>query len=393
MRLLALRIGRIRGIDVRVDASALAILALIAWGLAAGALPELAPGYSTAEYWVAGSTTALVFLAGLLAHELSHSLVAIRRGIQVRDITLWLLGGIATIEDEPENARDELAIALAGPAASVAVGVVALAAAAVAFAFGSAPLLVAAVAWLGWINIVLALFNLVPAAPLDGGRVLRAWLWLRHGDRIRAARTAARAGETFAHVLIALGIVELVFGAGVSGVWAILLGWFLLGAARAEKTQVDVEVQLAGLCVMDVMTPDPITAPASITVDELLDCYVLRHRCTSFPLVADDGRIVGLATLARCRAVTPRMRAGIPVSEIAWPLDDITTASPDEPLTKVLRRASGGDGRILVFEGAHLAGIVSPSDIARVAEVGTGAKARPDRGARPVSDGEVHAVA
>ena len=107
-------------------------------------------------------------------------------------------------------------------------------------------------------------------------------------------------------MLIALGIVELVFGAGVSGVWAILLGWFLLGAARAEKTQVDVEVQLAGLCVMDVMTPDPITAPTSITVDELLDSYVLRHRCTSFPLVADDGRIVGLATLARCRAVTPR---------------------------------------------------------------------------------------
>ena len=254
------------------------------------ALPELAPGYSTAEYWIAGSVTAVLFLAGLLAHELSHSLVAIRRGIHVRDITLWLLGGIATIEDEPESPQDELAIVLAGPAASIAVGVVALLVAAVADGLGDAPLFVATVAWLGSINLVLAVFNLAPAAPLDGGRVLRAWLWRRHGDRVRAARTAARAGETFAHVLIALGILELFFGAGVSGVWAILLGWFLLGAARAEKAQLEMEAQLAGLRVKDVMTPDPVTAPASITVDELLDSYVLRYRCTSFPLVADDGQ-------------------------------------------------------------------------------------------------------
>ena len=240
---------------------ALAIVALIAWGLASGTLPELAPGYSTAEYWIAGSVTAVLFLAGLLAHELSHSLVAIRRGIHVRDISLWLLGGIATIEDEPEVRRTNSRIALAGPATSIALGVAALLVAPVADGLGGAPLFVATVAWLGSINLVLAVFNLAPVGPLDGGRVLRAWLWRRHGNRVQAARTATRAGETFAHVLIAVGILELFFGAGVSGVWAILLGWFLLGAARAEKAQIEMEAQLAGLRVKDVMTPDPVTAP------------------------------------------------------------------------------------------------------------------------------------
>ena len=263
---------------------------------------------------------------------------------------------------------------------SIAVGVVAMLVAAGADGLGAAPLFVATVAWLGSINLVLAVFNLAPAAPLDGGRVLRAWLWRRHGDRVRAARTAARAGETFAHVLIALGILELFFGAGVSGVWAILLGWFLLGAARAEKAQLEMEAQLAGLRVKDVMTPDPVTAPASITVDELLDSYVLRYRCTSFPLVAGDDSIVGLATLARCRTVMPRLRAGIPASEVAWRLDDITIAPPDELLTEVLRRMSGGDGRILVFDGSRLVGIVSPSDITRATQVGGGQK--PQLGSR-----------
>jgi Zn-dependent protease len=378
MRLLAPRIGRVRGIDVHVDVSALAIVALIAWVLAGDALPTLAPGYASGEYWLAGILTSVLFLAGLLAHELSHSLVALRRGIRVRGITLWLLGGIATIEDEPVNPRDDLAIAVAGPLASTAIAFCALAIAAVADGLGAAPLFAATAAWLGSINLLLAVFNLVPAAPLDGGRVLRAWLWRRHGDRARAARTAARAGEMFAYLLVALGILELLLGAGVSGVWAILLGWFLLGAARAEKERVEVEQQLAGVRVKDVMTPDPVTAPASITVDELLECYVARHRCTSVPLVAEDGRLVGLATLARCRAVNPRRRAGGSVMDIAWPLSEVTTAQRDELLNKVLHHVSGGDGRILVFDGSQLAGIISPSDVARAVEIVRGAAARRD---------------
>jgi Zn-dependent protease len=377
MRSLAPRVARVHGIDVRVDVSAFVIVVLLTLGLSAGALPSLAPGYATFEYWLAGSLTALLFLAGLLGHELSHSLAALRRGIRVRDITLWLLGGIATIEDEPDDPRDELAIALAGPLTSTTIGIVGLSIAAAAAGVGASPLFVATAAWLGSINLFLALFNLVPAAPLDGGRVLRAWLWKRHGDRARATRSAARAGVTFAHILFALGVIELLLGAGISGVWAILLGWFLLGAAHAEEERVDVEEKLRGVRIADVMTPDPVTAPASITIDELLDAYVLRHRRTSFPL-EEKGRIVGLATLARCRAVNPRLRAGVAVKEVAWPLSDVTTAQPRELLNDVLRRVSGGDGRILVFDASRLVGIVSPTDVARVLDVAVDPRARRD---------------
>jgi CBS domain-containing protein len=220
--------------------------------------------------------------------------------------------------------------------------------------------------------MVLAVFNLIPAAPLDGGRVLRAVLWQRHGDRTRAARTAARTGQTFGRVLIALGLVELWFGAGISGLWIILLGWFVLTAARAEETQLDIDASLSRRRVRDVMTPDPITAPESITVARLLDEYVLQHRCSAFPLVTPTGTVVGLATLMRARHVLPTRRATVLARDVAWPLDDVTTADPDEPLLPVLRRARGGDGRVLVFDGGRLVGIISPTDVARILQLANG---------------------
>jgi Zn-dependent protease len=342
------------------------IVALIAWALAEG-LPSIEGGYPTVAYWFVAGATAVLFVAALLAHELSHSIVARHRGIEVRDITLWLLGGISTIEREPESARDELAIAAAGPATSVAIGFGLLGAGVLADTFGCPRLLVAAVIWLGGINLILAAFNLVPAAPLDGGRVLLALLWRRSGDRLRATRSAARAGERFAWVLFAFGVVEIFLGAGVGGIWAVLLGWYLLDAARNEDARALVEQRLEGVRIGDLMSREPITAPDSITVDELLDQYVIAHHCASFPLT-HDGRVTGLVTLARYRALDPRRRADIKVGEIAWPLADVTTAQPDEMAFDVLRRQTGGDGRVLVFDNGALVGIVSPSDFARVVE-------------------------
>jgi Zn-dependent protease len=311
--------------------------------------------------------TALAFLGGLLAHEMAHSVVARRRGVNVRDITLWLLGGISTIERVPDSAPDELAIALAGPGTSIALGLGLLATGTVASLIGIPELIVAAVVWLGAINLLLAVFNLVPAAPLDGGRVLLALLWRRSGDRLRATRSAARAGERFAWVLFAFGVVEIFLGAGVGGIWAVLLGWYLLDAARNEDARALVEQRLEGVRIGDLMSREPITAPDSITVDELLDQYVIAHHCASFPLT-HDGRVTGLVTLARYRALDPRRRADIKVGEIAWPLADVTTAQPDEMAFDVLRRQTGGDGRVLVFDNGALVGIVSPSDFARVVE-------------------------
>jgi len=362
---IAFGVGRIAGIDVFIDLSAIVIVALIAWVMA-NALPTLEAGYSSAAYWSVGVIGSLLFVVALFAHELSHSFVARRRGITVRDITLWMLGGIATIEGEPNSANDELAVAIAGPLTSFAIGAAFLVAGMLGSTIDLPRLLVAGLVWLGTMNIILAVFNLIPAAPLDGGRVLAAFLWRQHGDRLRAARSAARAGRYFAWFLFAVGITEMLGGAGVSGIWSVLLGWFILGAAAAEEERATVESELSGVRIGALMTPDPIVAPDSITVDEFLDRYVASRRCTSFP-VTHDGSIVGLATLARCRALDPRRRAGTSVCDVAWPLTDVPIARPDDLVVDVLHRGiSGGDGRILVFEGDRLVGIVSPSDVARV---------------------------
>jgi CBS domain-containing protein len=286
----------------------------------------------------------------------------------VRDITLWMLGGIATIESEPRSAGDELAVAIAGPLTSAAIGAGLLVLGALGAATGVSALVVAALAWLGAMNLLLAVFNVMPAAPLDGGRILAALLWRRTGDRLRGVRAASRAGEVFAWVLFAIGITELFFGASAGGLWAVLLGWFVHNAAAAEAAGAEIEQQLEGLHVGDLMTPHPVTAPDDITVDELLARYVIAHRCTSFPLT-HDGRVTGLATLARCRAGHPRRRSGVAVGELAWPIDEVTTARPDELIIDVLKRSSGGDGRVLVFDDGALVGIVSPSDITRATQV------------------------
>jgi Zn-dependent protease/CBS domain-containing protein len=362
----SVRIGAIDGIVIRLDWSVLLISALFVWSLAASGLPEMASGYSAAAYWIAAAVTTFAFFTSLLAHELSHCFVARHQGLPVRDVTLWLLGGVSTIEREPQTPTGDLRIAVAGPAMSFGIGVVVLGIAGISAATGMSELLTACALWLGSVNLVLAVFNLVPAAPLDGGRVLRAIRWRQTHDRSRAAIDAARAGRVFAFALIGLGLVEFLFGITVSGLWFLLLGWFVLNAAQAEETQVHLTQDLASTRVHDVMTADPITVRDNLSVDEVLHDYVLARHCSTFPVVDDAGRLAGLATLGRLRAVPAGRRADTRIADIAWPVDDLTISSPDELILDVLRRETpGGDGRILVCSGTTVAGIVSPSDIAR----------------------------
>lgn len=363
-----LRVGSILGVSVRLDWSVLVIFALVSWSLAAAGYPDLASGYSTTEYWIAGLATSVLFFMSLLAHELSHSVVARRLGIDVRDITLWLFGGVSRIEGDAHTPRDEMRIAIAGPAMSVVIAIGALAAAALLSMAGASRLVVASVAWLGSINGLLAIFNLAPAAPLDGGRVLRAWLWHRRGDRTSAGVSAARAGRVFGALLATLGLVELFAADSVGGLWLVIMGWFLITAARAEEAQVRLLRDLGGVRVSDIMTVRPITVAADASVDHLLSEYVLRH-CSAFP-VTHDGALVGLVTLARVRTVPPGARSTTRARDIAWNLSEVPTAHPDDLLLEVLRRAGpGGDGRVLVLDHDQLVGIVSPTDIARAIQV------------------------
>jgi Zn-dependent protease/CBS domain-containing protein len=364
------RLGRIAGIPIGVNWSVLVVLWLIAWSLAAHRLPLAHPGRTTAAYWAVGLVTAVVFLASLLAHELGHSLVALRNGMGVDRITLWLFGGVAMLRGEAKDPGVELRVAAIGPAVSLVLSAAFAVAAGLANAFGAPGLLAAAFAWLALINLVLAVFNLVPAAPLDGGRVLRAFLWRRHGDRARATFQAVRAGRAFGYLLIGLGIVEFAAGAGLGGLWFVFLGWFLLNAATAEASQALLREALAGVSVRQVMTPEPVTAPDDLVVGNLLDDYVMRHRASAFPLLDRAGRLSGLVTLSRLKQVPVDERATTPVRDVACPANDVPVASLDEPLVELIDRMAGcSDGRAVVIADGRVVGIITPTDISRTVEL------------------------
>jgi Zn-dependent protease/CBS domain-containing protein len=364
----SVRIGRILGIELRVDWSVIVIFWLLMWQFATIALPSIAPGYTTAEYWVTAFLATALFIATLAAHELSHSVTAQRRGLRVRDITLWMLGGVATLEGTTKTPADDLAIAVAGPAASIGIGVGGICLAIVAAAVSAPELVVAAAVWIATINLVIAIFNLAPAAPLDGGRILRAWLWKRSGNRSDAAIKAAHAGRWFAWLLMAAGFVEFALGGSIGGLWLIVLGWFVFGAARAEEQQEFLEQTLGGVRVQEVMTPHPLTAPASVSVAELVRDFVMRSHCSAFPLTAGDGRVVGLVTLNRCKTVPAEQRDRVRAVDIADPIDQVTTAAPGEPVLEVLQRAKTQPVRVLVFDHEQLVGIVTPTDITRIVQ-------------------------
>ncbi|HCU91366.1 MAG TPA: hypothetical protein DHU96_00815, partial [Actinobacteria bacterium] len=230
----SIRLGRVGGIPVGVHWSVIVIVGLIAAILGGQVLPQMAPGQSTTAYWAVAIPGALLFVLALLAHELAHAFVARRAGVPVRSITLWALGGVSELGGEPPTARADLRIAAAGPATSLLAGGVFWGLAVLLDLAAGPAIGVAALGWLAIMNVLLAAFNLLPGAPLDGGRILRAALWMHHGDRSRAARTAAGAGRIVGGILVGLGLAELWIWSSLGGLWLMLIGFFLITAASAE---------------------------------------------------------------------------------------------------------------------------------------------------------------
>ena len=364
------RLGRIAGIRVGVNASVLVIVAIIAAGLALGRFPLVLPGRSGLAYAAAALVAAVAFLASLLAHELAHALVARRNGVEVEGITLWLLGGVARLRGGARTPGAEFRIAGVGPLTSLVLAALSMGVAVLARAAGAGGLPVAVLDYLAVINLSLALFNLVPAAPLDGGRLLRALLWWRRGDPWSSAVTASRAGRLFGFALIALGALQLVTGRGLGGLWLGLIGLFLVNAATAEEQQAHVSARLGGLPVGRVMSGPVLTADPDQPVERFLHEVVLVHRFSTYPLVGPDGALAGLVTLNRLRAVPPGARSTTRLRDVACPPSEVPVARPDEPLLDLLGRMQGcTDGRAVVLDGGRVVGVVSPSDVTRTLQV------------------------
>jgi Zn-dependent protease/CBS domain-containing protein len=369
----SLPLGTVGGIQVRVNWSVAVIFALIAFGLAAWQFPAVSPHQATLTYVLAGVLTTVLFFASLLAHELAHSLVARHYGLTVKSITLWLLGGVSELGGDVPRPSAEAWIAGVGPLTSLLLGGIFIGLAALAGASHPARASIAgvvyfALVYLGATNVLLAVFNVIPAAPLDGGRVLRAIVWWRTGDRVKATISADRAGQVFGWICVAGGLYAFFLTRDLSWVWTSLIGWFIAGSATAEAHQAVLAGRLRGIRASQVMTPDPVTVPGSMTVSEFVDDYLFRARHQSFPVTGNGGdTVTGLVTLDRIKHVPAGQRDHTRLADVACPLADVATATPQDSVADILPRLTEcADRRALVFSNGHLAGIITPSDITRM---------------------------
>ena len=365
-------IARIAGIRVTADWSVLVIGALLAWGVA-GTVPTSVPGTPVWLAWVVGAIAALLLIASLTAHELGHALLARRRGIAVEGIRLWLFGGVAQMSSDWVTGRTEMLVAAIGPAITLVLAGFFVASSWLLVQIGAPQLVVVVAVWLAAVNVLLLVFNLIPAFPLDGGRILRGFLWTRTNNRMAATVAAARAGRFFAVVLIGVGVLDFFFVNPVNGLWLMLIGWFLDTAARGEAHGEQARHALEGVLVGDVMSKNPVIVPSWITVELLVDQYVMGHEFTSFPTHSIDGRIDGLVTMRGIKQIPAQQRSKRRAIDIAIPADRVPTARQDERITDLLKRmGTASDGRAMVYDGGTLVGIVSPSDIARLFQTGPG---------------------
>jgi Zn-dependent protease/CBS domain-containing protein len=355
-----LEIARIWGIPIGVHASWLVVFALVTWSLAAGYFPEEFKGWARATYWLVGTLTALVFFVSVLVHELGHSWVALRHGIPIRGITLFVFGGVARLDQEPGSPAAELKVALAGPLTSF--GLAAL--------FAGTWLLardVAVVAgpalWLARINAMVALFNLVPGFPLDGGRVLRALVWAATGSFHRATAAASVAGRVFAVGLMGIGAVTALGGNVLGGVWFLFIGWFLDNAAAATQAQTGLSELLRGATVAQAMTRECSRVPPDRTLGRLVREEVLGSGRRCF-LVTDDRRLRGLVTLHQIKQVSPEDRDAVTAEEVMTPVDKLAVVGPGETLLAALQKMDDGDvAQLPVIAGDELLGLIGREQI------------------------------
>ncbi len=363
---------KIAGIQIAIDYSWLVIFLLVLWSLSVGYFPLEYPGYGWARYWGVGLVATVLFFASVLLHELSHSLVANRLGQNVRRITLFIFGGMAHLSREPSDATVELQIAAAGPVTSLALGG--------AFwllqfvmhkATVAAPLWTAMLRYLAYINVALAVFNLLPGFPLDGGRILRGFLWRRSGDLRAATARAADWGSGIAFGLMGLGVLEIFGGALIGGLWLIFIGMFLRGAARASYHGVVVEQALRGATVRDLMIRDPVFVSPDMTVEQAIEEQFLRHGFGGFP-VGHDGSVDGLVSLSQLTHCPPHERRIRTVREIMRPVTQSLTIPADASVSEALRKMVAADtGRLLVTEGDRTVGLITRSLITRFIQVKT----------------------
>ncbi len=378
----AFQLGSIAGIPLRVHYTWFFAFLLIAWSLAAGFFPAMYRGWPPGAYWLAGVVAALGLFVSVLIHELSHSLVAMRLGLGVESITLFIFGGVSTIEDESEEPKDEFLVSFVGPLTSFIIAAIAWALVQLTNPGDTVP--GAILGYLALINVLLGAFNLLPGFPLDGGRVLRSAIWAVTGSLRRATEIASYVGQAFAVLLIFWGVLQIFGGNLLGGMWIAFIGWFLNGSAEASRQQVYARELLRGVPVAAVMNPQPQwTGPELDTRSFVLD-YVMRQGIRALP-VMEDGRLIGIVSVTDAKEIPAESWPMTPVRSIMT-LAPLKTVGPQTDMSEVIKLLADGDlHQLPVVDGERLVGMISRADVMRFmqlsGELRAGARSAARRGA------------
>ncbi|HEX6282567.1 MAG TPA: site-2 protease family protein [Nitrososphaera sp.] len=374
---MSFQIAKVKGIPVRLHFTLVIVFFLIAWTLASSFMPQYFPNLTIVQYWIMGSIGAIILFISVLLHELMHSVMALRYGIKVRQIILFIFGGVSEITEETRDFRKEFKIAIAGPAASFAIaGVLAVSWWLVSQITPSEQQLLAAkqivegiLLYGAIINTMLGAFNLIPAFPLDGGRILRAGLVAWKKDFDSATRTVARVGIAISYGFMGVGFLTMITGYFISGIWILLIGWFINSGAQSYLSQHELTSVLAGVRLKDIMNTRVIAVRKDIKIDELLKEYFAIYMKSSFPVIDYSGRMLGMVTLKRVHETPEDKRQELTAGEIMIPLEDLVVMLPsrsaDEALMKMTRTRMG---KVFVCDPQGvLLGLVSKTDIMNMA--------------------------
>lgn len=363
-RLSGFRLGSVLGFEIRIDSSWFIIFFLLLWSFSVAVFPAYAPGLSTADHFMMGLAGTLLFFATLLAHELAHSVVARRKGIPVDGITLFIFGGMAHTREEAKGPGDEFQIAVVGPLMSFAIALVLTGLAWVGGQIGWNPGITGVALYIGLLNLLLAVFNLLPGFPLDGGRLFRSAVWKATGSLARATRVATTAGRWLGILLVALGAWMIFGGNVIGGLWMIFIGWFLRNAAIASYQHHVLESVMTRVTVRDTMSDRPETVPFDMPLNRLVDDVFMRKRYVAFPVVDNEGLPLGIVALNQVKAIPREEWPHHTASDVMAPADESLVVHPDERMSQVMEKlAKSPVRRLLVLKDGRLEGIITLSDI------------------------------
>jgi Zn-dependent protease len=360
---------KVGGVEVNFHYSWFIIFALITWSLAVNYLPGQYPEQTHLFYWVVGVTSATSLFLSVLIHEVSHSIVARRSGMGIRRITLHFFGGVAEIEEEARTPEVEFKMAAAGPLSSLALAVILMVIWRFALASDLTLGIRATLRYASYINFMLAAFNMIPAFPMDGGRVLRAFLWKRSGNLLSSTRTASRVSQAFSFLLMFLGISDIMLGSMFNGLWLLLIGLFIKRSSEANMDATLISETLEGVKVGDLMTREVHTVEPSITIQQLVDEYFMSYKHGGFPIVS-GGRLLGLVTGHDVQLVVRERWDKVTVEDIMKPQEELIVVIPEDTASDALVLMSKWEvGRLPVMKDDRLVGIVTRSDITRAIQI------------------------